>query len=71
MLIEGIIVLIIGVILFAIQSLIPPEARKLAYIAGLILVVIGIILIVIGALGIPFLTGGTYLTNIPPPLATG
>jgi uncharacterized membrane protein YczE len=68
MLIEGIIVLIIGVVLFAIQSIIPPEGRKVAYVGAVILVIIGIVLIVLGALGYAFFSIGALH---PPPLLSG
>ena len=68
MLVEGIIVLVIGVILFAIQGLLPPGGRKAASIGGIILVIVGIILIVLGALGIAFLSLGALL---PPELLSG
>jgi uncharacterized membrane protein YczE len=68
MLIEGIIVLIIGVVLFAIQSIIPPDARKIAYIAAVILVIIGLVLIVLGAIGYAFFSIGALS---PPPLLSG
>ena len=64
MLIEGIIVLVIGVVLFAIQGLVPPETKRLVQIIAIILVIVGVILILIGALGLAFLTGGLLL----PPL---
>ena len=58
MLFEGIIVLVIGIILFAIRGLLPVGAQKFAEIGGLILCIIGIILIIIGALGVAFLSLG-------------
>lgn len=68
MLIEGIIILVIGVILFAIQGLLPPGGRKAAEIGGIVLVIIGILLIVLGALGIALLSMGAFLI---PNLYTG
>ena len=58
MLIEGIIILIIGIVLFAIRGLLPPRGQTAAEIGGIILVILGIILIVLGALGIALLTMG-------------
>ncbi len=71
MLIEGIIVLVIGVILFAIQSILPPDARKFAYVAAVILVIIGLVLIVLGALGYAFLSLGAFYPITSPPLLSG
>lgn len=65
MIVTGIILLVIGVILYAIQSLLPPEGRKAASIGGIILVIVGIILIVLGAIGYAFLSIGGL---IPLPL---
>lgn len=66
MLIEGIIILVIGIILFAIQSLLPVGARKAAYVGAIILCIIGIALIVLGAIGYAFLSIGA-LPNVPLP----
>lgn len=51
-LISGIIVLIIGIILFAISRALPPIASTVAYWLGIGLAIIGIILIVLAVLGI-------------------
>jgi TRAP-type C4-dicarboxylate transport system permease small subunit len=64
MLIEGIIILVIGIILFAIESVIPPEARRFTRIIAIILVIVGAILILLGALGYAFLTGGLLLPQL-------
>lgn len=63
MIIEGIIILVIGIILFAVQGLLPPGGRKAAEYGGIALAIIGIILIVIGAIGIAFLSLGTMLLH--------
>lgn len=47
MLIGGIIALVIGVILYAIQTYLPPVAKKFAAIGGIILAVLGIVIIVL------------------------
>lgn len=47
MLFGGIIALVIGIILFAIRTYIPPVATKFAEIGGIILSILGILLIVL------------------------
>lgn len=61
MIVVGIIVLVIGAILLAIQSLFPVGGQRAAQIIGVILLVVGAILIILGALGYAFLTGGLLL----------
>ena len=53
-LVGGIILLIIGIILYAIAGMLPPVATKIARILGIILAIIGVILIVLAALGVAF-----------------
>jgi hypothetical protein len=67
-LITGIIVLIIGIILFAVSRALPPVAATIAYWLGILLAVIGVIIIVVailtGALG----TGGLDLDVLSYPV---
>ncbi len=55
-LVSGIILTVIGVILYAISSMIPPGASTIARIGGIILAIIGIVVIILAALGV-----GLYL----------
>jgi hypothetical protein len=66
MLIEGIIILVIGIILFALQNALPPGGKKAAAIGGAILIIIGIILIVLGVIGVAFLSLGALYPSLAP-----
>lgn len=57
-LIGGVIVLIIGIVLFAISRALPPVANTVAYWLGILLSVIGVIIIVMSVL-----TGGLGYHN--------
>jgi hypothetical protein len=46
-LVTGIIITIIGVILYSISSMLPPGANTIARITGIILAIIGIVLIIL------------------------
>lgn len=67
-LITGIIVLVIGIILFAVSRALPPVASTIAYWLGILLAVVGVIIIVVailtGALG----TGGLDLDVLSYPV---
>jgi multisubunit Na+/H+ antiporter MnhG subunit len=50
--VTGIIITIIGVILYAVSSMLPPGATTIARIGGIILAIIGIIIIILAAVGV-------------------
>ena len=57
--IYGIVVLILGVILYAVSRMLPPGASTAAYWIGIILAIVGIIIIVLAILGIS--VGGLFI----------
>jgi hypothetical protein len=63
-LITGVILLIIGIVLFAVSRALPPVANTIAYWLGILLAVVGVIVIVVwlltGAIGGP----GPYYWDI-------
>jgi hypothetical protein len=51
-LIGGIILLVVGIVLFAVSRALPPPASTIAYWLGIVLAVIGLILIIVAVVGI-------------------
>ena len=50
--IHGILVLILGIILYAVSRLLPPGVSTAAYYIGILLAIVGVIIIVLAILGI-------------------
>lgn len=71
-LISGVIVLIIGIVLWAISRALPPIANTVAFWLGVALVVIGVVIIVValltGALGGPYYYDWDMLSAYQPVL---